>query len=235
MDYQEEYLKLNMNLHDSEYMDKVGYIYKILPRNHDFKKILDVACGSGKILLEISKKCKANRVVGVDISKKIIDTAKANDTNHKVTWVNIDIFNYYVTGFDLILAVDIVEHIDKDLDLLNKISEFGKMCIVKVPIEDNFINRASIYLSRGLINPLRDTEIHYGHIHHYSLAYFLKLIERSHFSIIDVNYAHLPKRSKMSWEILRVLFLPIWFLSKKWYIRFNGGFVILLLTTKYGK
>ncbi len=53
MDYQEQYLELHKDLHDSDSNDKIDAIMSILPLNFKPKSILDVACGSGKILIKI--------------------------------------------------------------------------------------------------------------------------------------------------------------------------------------
>lgn len=236
MDYQNEYLKLNKDLHDSESEEKIKNIFSILPKDLKPKTILDVACGSGKILTAISKEMNPERSVGIDISEKIIEIAKKNNTNYISEWITYDIFDYKDEVFDLLLAVDIVEHVEDDDRFLKKVSELGKNIVIKVPIESNFINKMVTFLSGGKINPLRDTEKHYGHMHHYSVRDFLELIRNSNLMIMKIRYMHLPKRSKVFWEIFRILLFPIWFVSKKGYVRFNGGFMLLWLQENtYGK
>ncbi len=236
MDYQDEYLTLNKDLHDSDSQTKSRSILHILPKDFRPNSIIDIACGSGKILIEVSKKLHVQKVVGIDVSYKIIDIAKQNDKGKIASWIPISIFDYQQSGFDLVLAIDIVEHIENDRKLLDRISSLGSLAVIKVPIEDNPINRFIMWISRRTIDPWKETEKRYGHIHHYSLESFINLMQGSDLQIERVEYIHLPRRNKVFWEVLRILFLPLWFISKKKYIQFNGGFVVILVKSKkYGK
>lgn len=236
MDYQEQYLKLHKDLHDSDSKDKIDAIMSILPVDFKPKSILDVACGSGKILLEISKRVGSKKNVGLDISKKIIDTAKDNDKGKTTKWIVSDIFNYNERGFNLVLAIDIIEHLGDDKMFLEKLAHLGEFFVMKVPIEHNFVNDTLFLLSKGKIDPLKDTEFRYGHIQHYGMESFITLIQQSSLKIIKLDYIRLPKRNKFFWEALRWVFLPVWFFSKRLYVKFNGGFVLLLLRSDfYGK
>ncbi len=236
MDYQEEYLKLNKDLHDSDFHTKSSAVLSILPKGFKPDSIIDIACGSGKILIEIAKRLGSKDVVGVDISRKIIDIARQNDSEGVVEWLPLSIFDYQRTGFDLVLAIDIVEHVENDKELLDRILSLGKLAVIKVPIEDNPINRFIMWATCKKIDPWKETERKYGHIHHYSLKSFIQLLEASGASVEKIEYLHLPKRSKAFWEVLRVLILPLWFISRKAYIKFNGGFVVALIKCNtYGK
>lgn len=232
MNYQDEYIRLHPDLHDADLESKITAVFKILPHDININSILDVACGSGKILIEVLKKLNSIRNVGIDISKKAINIAKQYDLEKKVLWITKDIFKFNQERFDLVLALDIIEHISDDKKFLNKMEELGQNLIIKAPIEKNFINKLFNILSFKKIDPLLDTKLRYGHVHHYSLKELMKLINGSSFSIKKINYMHLPKRSKLFWEIWRIIFMPLWFISKEYYIKFNGGFLVLFLTRK---
>jgi trans-aconitate methyltransferase len=235
MDYQEEYLKLNKDLHDSDFYKKSQAVLHILPSDFRPDSVIDIACGSGKITMEVSKKLGIRKTTGIDISHKIIEIAKQNDVDRIGNWVTINIFDYKESGYDLVLAIDIVEHVEEDKEILNKIASLGSLAVIKVPIEDNSVNRFIMWITRKKINPWKETEAHYGHVHHYSLNSFIELIEESDLQIVKTEYIHLPKRSKVFWEISRLIFFPLWFVSRRLYIQFNGGFVLVMVKSKNGK
>ncbi|AKH41226.1 SAM-dependent methyltransferase [Altererythrobacter atlanticus] len=51
-------------------------------REHDFNKVLDIGCGAGEISLAIARSRNHAKVVGVDISPRLIETARERGINH---------------------------------------------------------------------------------------------------------------------------------------------------------
>jgi len=68
----------------------------------------------------------------------------------------------------------------------------------------------------------------YGHINYYTEEIFLNLLKEKKYEVLYKLEMPLPKRSKFFREILRIIFYPIWFFSKKFYLKFNGGFIVVL-------
>jgi ubiquinone/menaquinone biosynthesis C-methylase UbiE len=230
MDYQNEYLQLHKDLHETDVQAKVQAILNILPKDIKIHSILDIGCGSGKTLIQVAGALVSAKNTGVDISQKIINIAKNNDQTGKINWIAADIFSYNLPRHDVVLAMDTIEHVPDDSGFLNKISQFSDYIVIKVPIEINFVNRLVKFLSFGVIDPLLDTEIRYGHIHHYSIEDFLNLIAANKLRVDKIEYMHLPKRHRLFWELIRILFMPLWFISQKYYVEFNGGFLVILLS-----
>jgi len=141
MDYQEEYFEKNRNWHSEDSRKKSFYtdlLFKKIKQGK-IETIFDIACGNGLVLLSFVKNKNFKKVLGIDISQKVIEMAKQNDTEKQVEWKVADIFQEDLEKFDLVLALDIVEHID-DKKFLEKIKNNGKYFIFKVPIEENFLN-----------------------------------------------------------------------------------------------
>lgn len=228
MDYQNEYIIKNPTLHCEDASNKAKYIKHILEKV-SFKpnSIVDVGCGSGMVLMKLLENIGPVEACGIDISSKIIDIAIKNDQKKLVRWIKSDIFQLNIVKYDLVIAIDIIEHIQDDRKLLKKISDFGKFFIIKVPIEDNLVNKFIKFLTNNKVDPNRDTEKKYGHIHHYSEKSFTDMLVGSNYNIIKLEYMYLPKRSKLGWEIIRILLMPLWVVSKKLYVLLNGGFIIV--------
>ena len=77
--------------------------------NMEFKTLLDVGCGSGGFLLELSQKQPHVKTLGIDLSSVMIEMTKAKDLNAKC----IDLCK--LEGkFDVITAIfDMVNYLDK--------------------------------------------------------------------------------------------------------------------------
>ena len=84
-------------------------IYKIVSLLKNKKvNILDIGTGSGCILLSILKELKCSTGMGIDISKKAIETAKKNAINlnlfSRSKFKVFDFQKYYNSKFDLIVS-----------------------------------------------------------------------------------------------------------------------------------
>lgn len=230
MDYQKEYIQKNPDLHNSDADHKIDSIQKLLnSTSFHFNSIIDVACGSGKVLLEITNRYKAKRVLGIDISRKMIEKAKSKDNKKIIDWSIANVFDLPPNDFELVLAIDILEHVENDLAFLKQIKRLGRFIVVKTPIEKNIMNSFVKLITFGLVDEQKHTEDQYGHIHHYSQKELYYLIERANLKIIFKKYIHLPRRSKWFWEVIRIVTFPVWYISKPLYLKINGGFLLLLM------
>ncbi len=229
MDYQEEYFEKNKDWHLADSFEKARQVNLLLGKYNDLeiKSVLDVACGNGLVLLHFLENKNFEKVLGVDISQKAIELARKNDKDKKTEWRILDILKNDIEKFDLILALDIVEHMDDKL-FLKKIKNKGKYFIFKVPIENNFLNIFLKKVSLKKIDQQEDSLEKYGHINYYTEDSFLKILKQGGYQIVDKIRMSLPKRSKKFREFLRIMFFPIWFISKKYYLKFNGGFIVIL-------
>jgi SAM-dependent methyltransferase len=96
-------------------------------------RVLDVGCGWG-ITLEALEK-HGYRAAGVDISRRMLEQLDQPD---RVLYVADLSRNLPVDagGFDAVLALDVIEHIDDDLDAVSKLGQLarpGGVVIVSVP------------------------------------------------------------------------------------------------------
>jgi len=234
MDYQKEYILKNPKLGLDEADKKALQILSFL-ETFRFKSMIDVACGAGGITTILKQRLRLENVVGVDISKTMIRNAKSKYGVEEIEWVCSDIFKYKTKKlYDLILAIDIVEHVEDDLALIKKISRMGKMVLLKIPMEDSILDN-KIMRNLGIRDHWKESEEKYGHIHHYNEKQIISLIDRSDCEIIKEDYIPLPKRSSMFWEVFRIMFLPIGWFSKKAMANFVGGFKIVLIKRKNEK
>ena len=228
MDYQKEYILKNPGLHLEQAQLKAKQVLNFLG-SLKIDSLLDVACGAGGITMEFNAKLKPDMAVGIDISKDMIKVAKENDTDHEIEWICEDIYKYSPkANFDLGTGIDIIEHVEDDLGLLKRMGELGKLVCIKVPMEDSFLDN-QIIRKLGIRDPWKESEERYGHIHHYNEKQLNKLFTIAGFKILKEGYIPLPKRSKLFYEVFRVIFLPLGWFSQKAMANFVGGFKIVLL------
>ena len=116
------------------------FLNRFLPQNKEIR-ILDLGCGYGSMLASL-KGLDYKDFTGVDASKEAISLLKTTDLKEKV--IETEIIEFLEKSieqnstWDVVLAIDILEHFDKDelvyiLSLLKKtINSKGKL-IIKIP------------------------------------------------------------------------------------------------------
>ena len=94
-------------------------------------KILEVGCGSGLNLKEFSNKEK----IGLDISQDAVDKAQEYNIDAIQGDLNKDL-PFEKESFDLILALDVIEHLEDEKEAIKKLSELlkenGKL-VINIP------------------------------------------------------------------------------------------------------
>lgn len=117
----------------------------VLPSNKNIS-LLDVGCGFGIALYSLNKMGYKN-IIGIDSSKQQIEIAKNNNINAEYTDDTISWLNNHQEEFEVILALDVIEHIPikeqiRFLKAINNSLKKGGMFISTVP------NANSIFAAR---------------------------------------------------------------------------------------
>lgn len=156
----DKYLLKNPSLHEEDFPWKVSKILPLVDKMMvDFKGnivvILDVGGGSGLILASISnyiKKRHHKKVIkyALDLSPGMLDIQKNNNLDIKFL-LNEDIKKTSLKDkeVDLVLMIDVLEHIINPPKALKEISRISKYSIFKVPLEHNINFKLINYLGRG--------------------------------------------------------------------------------------
>jgi ubiquinone/menaquinone biosynthesis C-methylase UbiE len=182
-----KYLEKNPTYHIEDSQYKCENFLKILKNNNfnflDIKNIIDVGCGAGGILKNLSGKNLFNsNFIGYDINSDAITIAKANK-NSEIKFYNQDYFtsNYYKKS-DLVICADVFEHVDDETNFLKKLLNGSKYFLFNIPLDISLLT-----LLRK--NCFKHTYNNVGHIHFYSKYSVLLKLEYCGFKIIDTIYA----------------------------------------------
>ncbi len=103
-------------------------VLSLIPADKQYKKILDAGSGSGSGVLTFAlcRRFKNGQVTGYDLNSEEISVSKkiAKKAAYKnVSFQNIDIETMNKERyFDLIICVDILEHIENDMGAMNKLA-----------------------------------------------------------------------------------------------------------------
>ncbi|WP_446745693.1 class I SAM-dependent methyltransferase [Silvibacterium acidisoli] len=174
-----ENLRPSWHLEDSAW--KATHALSLLRKNRiDPELICEIGCGSGQVLVEMQKALPSHcRFIGLEVSPQAF-AACLNRVNDRLGFVMGDSDSHAVGHCDLVLALDIVEHVDDYFRFLRSLRERASYCIVHMPLD------LSVQaLIRGLPQTLRKTA---GHLHYFTRPLFLDVMEECGFDVIDWRY-----------------------------------------------
>jgi len=96
-------------------------------------KILDLGCGNGALTYDAAK--KANRVIGIDLSKKNIQIANAKYGRENIKYIVGDATKDLSSEkFDAIILSNVLEHIEDRLAFLESIKHLAPKILIRVPM-----------------------------------------------------------------------------------------------------
>jgi len=92
----------------------------LIERIPDRGSLLDVGCGYGTFCFILSNKRPNMKIVGIDMDRKRITTAKSKVTNQNLRFICTDMTKYSNDEkFDIVTCFDLIHHVDgKNHDLL---------------------------------------------------------------------------------------------------------------------
>lgn len=132
---------------------KVRHLLEIIPSQR-FESIIDIGCGSGALLEQISLELKPKRIFGVDVSNTALSDARKRIKNG--TFIKADLqkkLPFAERQFDLTILCDILEHVKNPKELAKEAQRISRYTVFKIPLENahywNLLERLGRYESVG--------------------------------------------------------------------------------------
>ena len=147
---------------------KYRRVWSLLERHLPCDAFLDAGCGDGRYLAAVARARGAARVVGTDISERILDTARAAAAPFEPELVraNLESLPFDDAEFDVVLCSQVIEHlldVDAGMRELARVLRPQGALILTTDNARNLVTR-TLYLGRlrrqaGFDFPHRDFEI----------------------------------------------------------------------------
>jgi cyclopropane fatty-acyl-phospholipid synthase-like methyltransferase len=178
-----DYLENNPDWHAADAPFKARWAKTILGRNGvDPKHIVEIGCGSGEILCELSSAFPQARLEGYDISPQAMEIAqpKARDglAFHLEDYLTAD-----TPAADLIMAFDVFEHVEDYMGFLRKLRTKGQFKLFHIPLD---MSVQGVLRSQPI---MRVREI-VGHLHYFDKETALATLRDCGYEIVDWNYTY---------------------------------------------
>lgn len=218
------YADQNPSWHEEDAPWKASNVAAILRRNGvTFDTLCEIGCGTGEILLNLETHFLFSHASGFEISNHAYLRAKRKETPR----TSFHLADPAETGerFDLLLAIDVMEHVEDYISFLKRIRPVARRKVFHIPLD---LSVQSLLRQWPIMKLRRDV----GHLHYFFKESALATLKDCGYTIVDHAYTasriELPNQALSS----RVMSLPRRLLFRAdpdFAVRVLGGYSLLVL------
>lgn len=189
--------------------------------------ICEVGCGAGEILAQLQKNMDSTCIFqGYDISPQAIELARTRE-NDKLQFIAADLTQKNAF-FDLILLIDMIEHVENCFDFLRTIKSMGEYKIIQFALD---LTVETLLINPNALLGFRSTYGHIGHLHYFTKNIALAMLEDLGYEVLDYKYVPIPSEQgeSLSQKLHRPFIQLLYALHKDLAVRLLGGYKLLVL------
>jgi len=145
------------------------------------KTMCEVGCGAGELLRKIQSCLESDcQLIGLDISPQAIELCKSR-TNENLRFRLIENEDEIPDHLDLLISVDVIEHIEDYLGHLRCLRSKAAYKIFHVPLD---VSVQSVLRTQGLMSRRDD----HSHLHYFTKDTFLRSLTDLGYEVRDIVY-----------------------------------------------
>jgi hypothetical protein len=221
-----EYLEQNPGWHAEDSLWKAEQILHIIRRNQLApRSVCEVGCGAGEILVQLKQNLPDDcEFWGYDISPQAHALA-ATRAGERLHFRLADVLQEPQSRFDLILIIDLLEHLEDYYGFLRKLRPRAAHTIFHIPLD---LSAYSVLRS----HPILDMRSSVGHIHYFTRDTALAALRDTGYEVLDWFYPpdDEPLRGvPMKQKILTSLRQGLFMLGADFTVRLLGGRSLMVL------
>jgi SAM-dependent methyltransferase len=175
------YLKANPTWHTEDSPWKATQVLKMLMRNNiNPKSVVEIGCGAGEILNQLHNRLgdKTIQFSGYEISPDAFKFTKERE-NEKLHFFQEDL-TIVDKKFDVLLMIDVFEHVDDYLGFIKKAKEKAEYKIYHIPLDMSVLSI--------LTNSPMEARKSVGHLHYFMKDTALATLRDSNQEVLDWFY-----------------------------------------------
>src|SRR5437764_7072387 len=176
------YLEKNPLWHTEESCWKAEQVLRMINRHKIAPKtICEVGCGAGEVLKQLQQRLdKECDFLGCDISPQAIELCRSR-ANERLHFELGDVTKISERFFDVILVLDVIEHLEDYFSFLRTIKERALYKIFQIPLD---LSVQTVLRATPLI---KDRQ-RFGHIHYFTKDTAMQLLSDLAYHIIGWSY-----------------------------------------------
>jgi len=219
------YLRRNPTWHAEDSPWKARQIEKILRRNSFVpRSIAEIGCGAGEILVQLQKAFPNSDYYGFEISPQAFSLCRERESS-RVHFQLKDLVAEEAEYFDLLLAIDVFEHVDDYLGFLKQLKDKARFKIFHIPLD---LSLQTLFR----ISPILKQRDVVGHLHYFFKDTALATLEYCGYEVVDSFYTPAAIEGARLSLGARLLKFPRKFMfniNADFTVRILGGYSLLVL------
>ena len=219
------YLERNPTYHVEDSAWKADQILAMI-KKHDLqpRSVCEVGCGAGEILKQLQEKLPANvQFYGYEISPQAFALCQQRE-NDRLRFFCRDLLTEPATSFDLLLCLDVFEHVEDYYGFLRGLREKARHKIFHIPLD------LSVQWLWRTTPIMRERE-QAGHLHYFTKEIALATLQDAGYEVIDWFYTPgaiaNPRSLKAKLASLPRRILSV--VNQDLVVRILGGYSLLVL------
>jgi SAM-dependent methyltransferase len=176
------YLQNNPTWHVEDSPWKAANVWRMIAKhNLPLSAVAEVGCGAGEILAQLQQRAPAeSEFWGYDISPQSHEMA-IERSNERLHFRLADLTEESDARFDLLLIIDLIEHLDDYYGFLRKARPLAERTILHIPLD---MCAYSAIRGHVLLDQLRRV----GHIHFFTKDTALAALQQAGYEVLDWFY-----------------------------------------------
>ena len=178
----DNYLKNNPDWDVVDSPWKAGMVLKLIQKNQlQAENFVEVGCGSGAVIAELSKFFPDSKFIGYDISPyAAIFWNKYK--SEKVSFECGNLIDLNKRRHDILMALDVLEHVADPFQFLKSLLNSANYFIFHIPLD------------LSVLSVLRESPLLYvrykvGHIHYFTKGIAISLLQECGYTVVDCFYS----------------------------------------------
>jgi Methyltransferase domain len=187
--------------------------------------ICEVGCGSGDVLVNLLEDLPQVLMTGFDISPQVLKFWEQHKNASGIEFRLGDFHKINDSKYDLLLMLDVFEHVPNPFDFLENSRPCSKYFIFHIPLD---LSASSVIRN----TPLLKVRNKVGHLHYYTKDLAMATLKDTGYEVIDWFYTGAYLNSPSSSLKTKLASLPrqlLYYFNKDLGVRLLGGETLMVL------
>lgn len=217
-----DYERLNPSWDSADSQWKAALVADLLARHQLVPRTLvEVGCGAGGVLGALQALLPDTALEGWEIAP---GAARFWPSYAGVRFHTGDILESPTVQHDVLLLIDVVEHVANPHDFLSRLARRAAHMVLHIPLD---LSVASVWREKPLLAQRRGV----GHIHYFTRNLAVELLRECGYEVLEASFtgAHLRQRDNWHGRAAGMLRRMVFALGRERGVRLLGGDTLLVL------
>lgn len=209
---------------------KIDQVVRMMRRHHLApSSVAEIGCGAGAILAGLRGHFPDADLYGYDIAPGAAGFW-GRYASARIEFTLGDFFQHSHRQYDVLLVLDVIEHLANPFDFLSRLSGHARQHIFHIPLD---LSAVSVLREAPLLHVRKKV----GHLHYYTKGLALTMLEESGYQVVDSFYTGAGFTAPQRGWLARMVSLPrrmVHAMAKDTGVRLFGGETLMVLARPRG-